>query len=182
MKSSAGRCNSDTESATSLQQTMIMGPRATRNCVIVNFNRSIPIVLAVINDFKERDKNRTIRSLESKDIALVVGASSGRRRTFGVEASLELHFWKSASSPMPAFTITVKLPSHWTVRMYMGALFVTVKKTSALVPRKVEEAWGSVTAPFITINEVAFLYHQSADNILEIIKRGDGFAYIKGGC
>jgi hypothetical protein len=36
--------------------------------------------------------------------------------------------------------------------MYMAALYVTVKKTSALVPRKVEEAWGSVTGPFIMIN------------------------------
>ena len=161
---------------------MIMGPRATRNCVIVNFNRSIPIVLAVINDINDRDKNWTCSSLASKDIALVVGASSGRRRSFGVEASLELHFWTSGASPMPAITITVNIPSHWTVQMYMAALYVTVKKTSALVPRKVEEAWGSVTGLFITINEVAFLYHQSTENILEIINRSEAFAYIKGGC
>jgi hypothetical protein len=63
-----------------------------------------------------------------------------------------------------------------------GSIVCDSKKTSALVPRKVEETWGSVASPFITINEVAFLYHRETDNILDIIKRGDGFAYIKGGC
>ena len=48
--------------------------------------------------------------------------------------------------------------------------------------RKVDEAWGSVSGPFITINKVAFLYHSETDNILNIIKCSDGFAYIKGGC
>jgi hypothetical protein len=150
--------------------------------VIVNFNKSTPIVLSVINDRLLSDKSGTNPTIASKDIALVVGASSGRRRTFGVEASLELHFWTSGASPTPAFTIIINLPSHWTVRMYMAALYVTVKKTSALVPRKVDEAWGCVSGPFVTINEVAFLYHRSTDNILEIIKRSNGFAYIKGGC
>ena len=64
----------------------------------------------------------------------------------------------------------------------MAALFVTVKKTSALVPRQVDEAWGSVSGPFITINEVAFLYHRETNNILDIIKRSNGFAYVIGGC
>jgi hypothetical protein len=54
--------------------------------------------------------------------------------------------------------------------MYMSALYVTVKKTSVLVPRKVDETWGSVSGPFITINEVAFLYHRETDNILDTIK------------
>jgi hypothetical protein len=161
---------------------MIMGPRATRNCVIVNFNKSVPILLKVIGDITNEDKNRTSSSVVPKDIAFVAGASSGRRRTFGVEASLELHFWTSGASPIPAFSITVNLPSHWSVPIYMAALYVTVRKTSALVPRKVEEAWGCVTGPFVTINEVAFLYHQSTDNILEIVKRSDAFAYVKGGC
>ena len=75
-----------------------------RKSAIVNFNWSIPIVLAVINDINDRDKNLTNSSLASKDIALVVGASSGRRKIFGVEASLELHFWTSGALPMPAFT------------------------------------------------------------------------------
>ncbi len=38
------------ELTTSLQITMKMGPRATRNCVIVDFNRSVLIVLSLIND------------------------------------------------------------------------------------------------------------------------------------
>ena len=96
--------------------------------------------------------------------------------------SLEIHFWTSAASHMSAFSIVVNLPTHWTEQMYMAALYVTVKKTSALVPRKVDNAWGSVTGPFVTINKVAFLYHQATDNILDIIKRSNGFAYIKGGC
>jgi hypothetical protein len=162
--------------------TMIMGPRPTRNCVIVDFNRSIPILLAVFNAASDGDKNKTNRSLASEDIAFVVGASTGRRRTVGVEASLELHFWESEASPTPAFSLIVNLPSHWSVRTYMAALYVTVQKTSALVPRKVEESWGCVSGPFVTINEVAFLYHRSADNILEIIKRNSGFAYVEGGC
>jgi hypothetical protein len=170
------------ELTTSLQITMKMGPRATRNCVIVNFTRSVPIVLSLINDLYDVDEMRLKPSLSSQDIAFVTGASSGRRRVFGAEASLEIHFWTSAASTMPAFTIIINLPTHWSVRMYMAALFVTVKKTSALVPRKVNENWGSVIGPFTTINEVAFLYHRETDNILDIIKRGDGFAYIKGGC
>jgi hypothetical protein len=64
----------------------------------------------------------------------------------------------------------------------MAALYATAKKTSALVPRKVDESWGSVAGPFITINKVAFLYHRETGNILNIIKHGDGFAYIRGGC
>jgi hypothetical protein len=57
------------------------------------------------------------------------------------------------------------------------------KKTSALVPRKVKKTWGSVSGPFITINEAAFLYHRETDNtILDIIKRSEGFTYIRGGC
>jgi hypothetical protein len=68
------------------------------------------------------------------------------------------------------------------VNVHGGALFVTVKKTSAFVPSKVDEAWGSVTGQFITINEVAFMYHRETDNILDIIKWSNGFAYIKGGC
>jgi hypothetical protein len=83
---------------------------------------------------------------------------------------------------MPAFSIIVNLLTHWTVQMYMGALFVTVKKTSALVSRKVDEAWGSVSGPFITMNKVFFLYHRESDNILDIIKRSDSFSYIKGDC
>jgi hypothetical protein len=161
---------------------MIMGPRSTRNCVIVDFNRSVPLVLSLINDLYDVDEMRLRPSLSSQDIAFVTGASSGRRRILGVAASLEVHFWTSAASSMPAFSITINLPTHWSVRMYMAALYVTVKKTSALVPRKVEETWGSVSGPFITINEVAFLYHREIDNILDIIKRGDGFAYIRGGC
>jgi hypothetical protein len=158
-----------------------MGPRATRNCVIVNFNVAIPVVLGLINDIYDVNEMRLSPSLSSTDFAFVKGASSGRRRIFGAESSLEIHFWKSATSPTPAFSITVNLPTHWSVRMYMGALFVTVKKTSALVPRKVFEDWGLVTGPFVTINEVAFLYHRETDNILDIIKGSDGFAYIRGG-
>jgi hypothetical protein len=161
---------------------MIMGPWRTRNCVIVDFNRSIPIVLALVNDSFNGDKNKMNRSLVSKDIAYVVGASTGRRQTVGVEASLELHFWQSGASPIPAFSLIVNLPSHWSVQMYMPAMYVTVRKTLALVPRKVEESWGSVSGPFVTINEVAFLYHRLVDNILEIIKRSNGFAYINWGC
>jgi hypothetical protein len=169
------------ESTTSSQITMKMGPRATRNCVIVDFCTSVPLVLSLINDIYDVDEMRLLPSLSSKDIAFVTGASSGRRQIFGAEASLEIHFWKSAASAMPAFSIIVNLPTHWSVRMYMAALFVTVKKTSALVPRKVDEAWGSVSGSFITINEVAFLYPRETDNILDIIKRSNGFAYIKGG-
>jgi hypothetical protein len=121
-------------------------------------------------------------SLSSQDIAFVTGASSGRRRILGVEALLELHLWTLAASSMPAFSMIINLPTHWTVRMYMAALYVTVRKTSALVPRKVDENWGSVSGPFITINEVAFLYHRETDNILNIIKHSNGFAYIRGGC
>jgi len=121
-----------------------MGPCATQNCVIINFNKSTPIVLSIIKDRLIVDKNGTNWSLASKDIALVVGTSSGRRQTFGVEASLKLHFWTSGALPTPAFTIIVHLPSHLTVQMYMAALYVTVKKTSALVPRKVDEAWGQL--------------------------------------
>jgi hypothetical protein len=29
------------------------------------------------------------------------------------------------------------------------------------------------------INKVAFLYHREPDNILDIIKQSDGFAYVK---
>jgi len=159
-----------------------MGPRATRNCVIVDFNRAIPIVLGLINEIYDVNEMRLSQSLSSHDFALVKGASSGRRRIFGAQASLEIHFWTSAASPMPAYTIVVNLPTHWTVRMYMAALYVTVKKTAALVPRKVNEGWGSVAGPFVTINEVAFLYHRETNNILDIIKRSYGFAYIKGGC
>ena len=142
----------------------------------------MPIVLSLINDLYDVDEMRLLPSLSSEDIAFVTGASSGRRRIFGAEASLEIHFWTSAASSMPAFSIIINLPTHWTVQMYMAALFVTVKKTSALVPRKVNEAWGSVSGPFTTINEVAFLYHRDTDNILDIIKRSNGFAYIIGGC
>ena len=170
------------ELTTSLQITMKMGPRATRNCVIVDFNRSVPIVLSLINDIYNVDEMRLLPSLSSDDISFVTGASSGRRRIFGAEASLEIHFWASSASSMPVFSIIVNLPTHWTVRIYMAALFVTVKKTSALVPRQVDEAWGSVSGPFITINEVAFLYHRETNNILDIIKRSNGFAYIIGGC
>jgi hypothetical protein len=45
--------------------------------------------------------------------------------------------------------------------------------SSVLVPRKVDEAWGSVTGPFVTINEVIFLYYREIINILDIIKKGD---------
>jgi hypothetical protein len=93
-----------------------------------------------------------------------------------------MHFWTSAASSMPAFSMIINLLTHWTVRMYMAALYVTVKKTLALVPRKVDESWGSVSGPFITINKVAFLYHKETNIILDIIKRSNGFAYIRGGC
>ena len=156
-----------------------MGPRATRNCVIVNFNVAIPIVLGLINDIYNINEVRLSQSLSSQDFAFVKGASSRRRQIFGAESSLEIHFWKSAASPTPAFLIIVNLPTHWSVRMYMGALYVTVKKTKALVPRKVHEDWGAVTGPFVTINEVAFLYHRETNNILDIIRRSNGFAYIK---
>jgi hypothetical protein len=138
---------------------MEMGPWVMRNHVIVNFNRYIPIVLALINDIYDGDKNRTNCLLTSTDIAFVVSASTRRRQTFGVEASLELHFWVSGALPMPAFTIIINLSSLWTVWIYMVALYVTVKKTLALVPRKVDEAWGCVAGPFVTINKVAFLHH-----------------------
>jgi hypothetical protein len=75
--------------------------------------------------------------------------------------------------------LMVNLPTHWTVGMYMAALLVTVKKISALVPRKVDEAWGSVSGPFFTIHKVTFLYHQATDNILNIIKCSNSFAAIK---
>jgi hypothetical protein len=82
---------------------------------------------------------------------------------------------------MPAFSLIVNLPTHWTVQMYMAALFVTVKKTYALLPREVDEAWGSVDGPFIIINKDVFLYHRETNNILDIRKHSNGFAYIKGG-
>jgi hypothetical protein len=159
-----------------------MGPRVTRNCVIVDFNRAIPLLLGLVNEIYDVTEMRQSQVLPSQDFAFVKGASSGRRQIFGAEASLEIHFWTSAASLTPAFSIVVHLPSHWTVRMYMGALYVTVRKTSALVPRKVNQSWGSVAGPFVTINEVAFLYHRTTDNILDIINRNDGFANIKGGC
>ena len=158
-----------------------MGPRPTRNCVIVDFNRAIPIVMGLVNEIYDVNEMRPNQVLPSPDFAFVKGASSGRRQIFGAEASLEIHFWTSAVSPKPAFSIVVNLPSHWTVRMYMAALYVTVRKTSAILPRKVNETWGSVVGPFITMNEVAFLYHQPTENIIDIIMRSDGFAYIKGG-
>jgi hypothetical protein len=95
--------------------------------------------------------------------------SSRRQWIFGTEALLEIHFWTSSATSMPAFSIIVNLLTHWTVQMYMSALFVTVKKTSVLVPRKVNEAWGSLSGSFITMNEVAFLYHRETKNIQDII-------------
>jgi hypothetical protein len=46
------------ELTTSLEITMTMGPRATRNCVIVDFNRSVPLVLSLINDLYDVDEMR----------------------------------------------------------------------------------------------------------------------------
>jgi hypothetical protein len=68
------------ELTTSSQITMgIMEPRATRNCVIVDFNRSVPLVLSLINDIVyDVDEMRLKPSLSSQDIAFVTGASSGR--------------------------------------------------------------------------------------------------------
>jgi hypothetical protein len=57
---------------------MKMGPWGTRNCVIVDFNRYIAIVLSLINDIFDGDENRRNRSLTSKDTAFIVGASTRR--------------------------------------------------------------------------------------------------------
>jgi hypothetical protein len=56
---------------------MIMGPPATRNCVIVDFNRYVPLVLSLINDLYDVDEMRLKPSLSSQYIAFVTGASSG---------------------------------------------------------------------------------------------------------
>jgi hypothetical protein len=58
---------------------MIMGPRATQNCVIVDFNRSVPLVLLLINDIYDVDEMRLKPSLSIQDIAFITGATSGRR-------------------------------------------------------------------------------------------------------
>jgi hypothetical protein len=57
-----------------------------------------------------------------------------------------------------------------------------LRKYPHLCHKKVDEAWGSVTGPFITINVVIFLYHRETGNILDIIKRSNDFAFNKGGC
>jgi hypothetical protein len=50
---------------------MIIGPRATRNCVIVDINRYVPLVLSLINDIYDVDELRLKPSLSSQDIAFV---------------------------------------------------------------------------------------------------------------
>jgi hypothetical protein len=124
------------ELTTSLQITMIMGPRATRNCVIVDFNRSVPLVLLLINDLYDVDGMRLKPSLSSQDIAFVTGASSGRQQILGIAALLEIHFWTLAASSMPAFSIMINLPTHWSIWMYMAALYVTVNRNIGACAKK----------------------------------------------
>jgi hypothetical protein len=62
--------------------TMKMGPRATRNCVIVNFNRAtcIPIDLAASMMYVPVDEMRLSQSLSPDDIAFVPVPGNSRSK------------------------------------------------------------------------------------------------------
>jgi hypothetical protein len=78
-----------------------MGPQATRNCVIINSNRAIPIVLGLINEIYDVNEMRLSQSLSS------LQAEGGKH--------LELkHPWR-----FTFLDVIVNLPTHWTVKMHM---------------------------------------------------------------
>jgi hypothetical protein len=109
-----------------------MGPRWTRNRLILELEAAIPLV----------DEWETLRYVKK--------VSSGRRRPIAdsPRCSLELQFWMSENE---VFAVKVAMPYAWTPKVYLALLFVSLSTHTGI---SVKQQWTEDRENGMSLNNV----------------------------
>jgi hypothetical protein len=163
-----------------------MGPRPTRNCAVLDLGRTGFPLLGRLYNHTEYEAHPHVEGTRpaSQSVFIVTKVSTGQR-TFtasGDRVLLQLKFWVSNSCRHPAYSICVTIPKSWSVKMYLLALHVDIKKAKTIVPHRVE-SWASsdVSGCFHSINAVHFMYRFKKQQLRTIICSHGAVTTVKGG-
>jgi hypothetical protein len=137
-----------------------MGPHPTQNCDVLDLGQNgVPLLCSLYNDSKVQAPEEGTRPTAQISVILVTNVSTVHQTSTGSGDGvlLQLEFWVSNSCRHPAFLICVTIPKSWSVKMYLLALHVDIKKSKRITPHRVESwAVSDVSGCFISINERAF--------------------------
>jgi hypothetical protein len=159
-----------------------MGPRPTRNTAVLDLGpRCVAMLPALYSGRQHAIEGSSLIS----NVIYVSKISAGQHAIIDGNNDgvlLEIKFWVSDCARHPAFSVHVTAPSWWTVKMYLLALNIAIKRAKSIVPHRVASSWGdTVASGFISINTVHFLYRGTEQQLLSIIHSHGGISRVKGG-
>ena len=163
-----------------------MVPCRTRNSAVVEFPRFAQLFPNLCGDVVggRQEQEGSISTLID-----VIAVSSGRKQTMGDDdgqfVSMELHFWSlpppNSKRTKPSLWVTVVMPAWWTPRMYLGALWISVKRQDGRIVVTNNETSACVPYAFNTINQVHWLYNRSRLELMDILQSSASYFEVKGG-
>ena len=119
--------------------------------------------------------------------------SSGRRQRIVISDKsfilMELQFSLTRSpnfSPSSlrsssTYLFEVLTPLHWTPKIYLSFLFMSLRKQFDSIIMHSVRRWGSIQEPFATVNDLHHFFHYPMDEIRIIISNDGSYRFVEGG-
>jgi hypothetical protein len=141
-----------------------MGPRRSRRQALVH----LPVAKTIFDVDEFIADQRRLNALPLPINAISTGKRSHHESSQVSE--LEVHFWVNLEDREPYFTQVVLLPSWWTAKMYLAALFQSYAIHECIGIRTQCFQSGSVRPPFRSISIVSSLFSCSEQQLNESLR------------